>query len=212
MPPRHRRRHAARASASAGAPPGPARPWQRKISSASKMPRGRHPVEYAVARAAGRRREAIRAARFRRLRQRHQQRRLAEREPLRLLAEIGERRRPDAFEIAAIGGEAQVKRQHLVLTQVPLDLEGAHDLPQFGRKLPLAARFQEPRHLHGQRRAAGLDAPAGRRIARRRAARPADRRRDGRGIACPHRRTACEKRGSTSATRAGKRQRPASVA
>ena len=59
----------------------------------------------------------VRPAQLRRLRQRDQQRRLGKRKPLRLLAEIGERGGAHAFEIAAIGRERQVKREHLVLAQ-----------------------------------------------------------------------------------------------
>ena len=40
-----------------------------------------------------------------------------ERQPARLLAEIGERGGADAFEIAAIGRERQIEREHLVLAQ-----------------------------------------------------------------------------------------------
>src|SRR6516162_9951052 len=57
---------------------------------------------------------AIGPACFRRLRQRDQQRCLAEREPAGLLAEIGKRCGAHAFEIAAERGEAQVEIEHLI--------------------------------------------------------------------------------------------------
>src|SRR4029077_5292300 len=65
-------------------------------------------VEHAIARPLGCAREAVWPAELRRLRQRHQERRLAEGEPPRLLAEIDERRCPHAFEIAAIGREREI--------------------------------------------------------------------------------------------------------
>ena len=118
-------------------------------------------VEHAIARGARTRRRAIRPSRFRRLRQRHQQRRFAERKPPRLLAEIGQRCRADAFDIAAVGREIEIERKNVVLAQRLLDFDRAHDLAKLGGKIAIAARLQEPRHLHGQRRAAGLNVPAG---------------------------------------------------
>ena len=117
----------------------------------------RDAVEHAVARAPRRLGGAVGPARFRRLRQRDEQRRLAQREPPRLLAEIGERGGADAFEIAAIGREAEVEREHLVLGERALELDGAHDLPQLGGERALAARLEQTRDLHGQRRAARHD-------------------------------------------------------
>ena len=117
----------------------------------------RDAVEHAVARAPRRLGGAVRPPRLRRLRQRDEQRRLAERQPPRLLAEIGERGGADAFEIAAIGREAQVKGEHLVLGQRALELDGAHDLAELGDERTLAPRLEETRHLHRQGRAAGHD-------------------------------------------------------
>src|SRR3990172_1591308 len=61
----------------------------------------RDAVEHAVARALRRFGVAVRPAVFRRLGQCDEERRLAERETARLLAEIGEGSRPYTFEIAA---------------------------------------------------------------------------------------------------------------
>ncbi len=98
-------------------------------------------------------------ARFRRLRQRDRSRAgFAERQAARLLAEIGERGGAHAFEIAAIGREAEIKAQHLVLAQGALDLERADHLAQLGREAAFAARLQQARHLHGECRTAGDDA------------------------------------------------------
>ena len=82
----------------------------------------RHAVEHAVACAHRRGMEAVRPAKLRRLRQRHEQRRLAERQPLRFLAEIGERGCADAFEISAIRRERQIEAEDLVLAQLALEL------------------------------------------------------------------------------------------
>ena len=98
----------------------------------------RQPVEHAVARRARRGDGAIRAADFRRLRQRHQQRRFRQRQPPRLLAEIGERGGANAFEIAAIGREAEVEREDLVLAQRALELDRAHHLAKLGDEAALA--------------------------------------------------------------------------
>ena len=69
---------------------------------------------------------------------------------------------------------------------------------------------RQPRHLHGQRRAAGENAAACCELERRAQQAPADRRRDGRGSACPRRRTARRKsadrhRRSAPATASGLR-------
>ena len=55
------------------------------------------------------------------MRQRYQQRRLRGRQPRRLLAEIGERGRARALEIAAIGREREVEGEDLVLAEALLD-------------------------------------------------------------------------------------------
>ena len=65
---------------------------------------------------------AVRPAPFGQLRQRDQQGRFRHGQPLRLLAEIGERGGAHAFEIAAIGRQRQVAFEDLALGQPPLDL------------------------------------------------------------------------------------------
>ena len=94
----------------------------------------RHPVEDAVAGAACGFDGAVGPPRLRRLRQRHQQCRFAEGEPPGLLAEIGERGRTNAFDVAAIGRHAEIEREHLLLGEAALDLDGADDLAQLRRQ------------------------------------------------------------------------------
>ena len=117
-------------------------------------------VQHAVARLACGGERAIRPAAFGRLRQRHQQRCLAERQPPRLLAEISQRRSADAFEIAAVRRKAQIQRQHLVFAERALKLDRPHHLAQFRTERALGARLQQSRDLHGQGRAARHDAAA----------------------------------------------------
>ena len=112
-------------------------------------------VEHAVARRARCGGRAIRPPRFRRLRQRDQQRRLGEGELERLLAEIGERRRPHAFEIAAEGSEGEISIERALSADLALDLQRAGDLPEFGGDCALGPRLDQPRDLHSQRRTAG---------------------------------------------------------
>ena len=140
---------------------------RRGVIRADEAARG-DAVEHAVARGARRFGQAIRPPRFGRLRQRDEQRRLGDRELQRLLAEIGERRRAHAFEIAAERGERQIAVEHARLADLALDLKRARDLPELGGERALASRLDEPRDLHGQRRAAGDDMAADRAIARRR--------------------------------------------
>ena len=119
----------------------------------------RDPVEHAVARSLRGLREAVGPAGFRRLRQRDQERGLAEREPARLFAEISERGRPRPFEIAAIGRERKVEREDLVLAQRRLELNRAQGLPDLGLERSLAPWLEQPRDLHGEGRAARNDVP-----------------------------------------------------
>jgi len=118
----------------------------------------------AVARGRGLLREAIGAPRLGRLGKRHQQRALGGGEPLRLLAEIGERRGAGALDVAAIGGEHEVEVEDLLLGEAALELHGAHHLGQLVGKAAGRARLEQARHLHGQRRAAGDDAGMGCRL------------------------------------------------
>ena len=117
----------------------------------------RRAVEHAVARRLRGIRKAIRPAQFRRLRQRDQQCRFRQRKLARLLAEIGERGGADAFQVAAIGCQRQVKRKNLVLAERLFELERARDLAQLGAEAAMLARLQQPRHLHGDGRTAGDD-------------------------------------------------------
>ncbi len=120
-----------------------------------------HAVEHPVTRDPCCFRVTVEPAIFRRLRQRHQQRRFRQRQPLRLLAEIGDRGRTDALEIAAIGRQREIEIENLVLAEPPLDFDGTHHLVQFGRDRSLPPRLHQPRQLHGDGRAAGDDMAAG---------------------------------------------------
>ena len=84
-------------------------------------------------------------------------RRLAQRQPLGLLAEPGEAGRAYAFEIAAIGRQRKVEFEDLVLVQTPLELKRAPALDDL-RAERARARLEQPRGLHGQGRGAGDDA------------------------------------------------------
>jgi hypothetical protein len=89
------------------------------------------------------------------LRQRDEQRRLGNGELQRLLAEIGKRRRPHAFEIAAERSEGEVSIERALLADLALDLKRARNLPELGGERPLSPRLNEACDLHGQGRAAG---------------------------------------------------------
>ncbi len=119
-----------------------------------------HAIEHAVARRAGHVGMAVEATGFRRLRQRHQQRGFRQRQPLRLLAEIGDRGGPDALEIAAERRQRQIQIEDLVFGQLPLDFDRAHHLPQFGGDRALAPRLHQSRQLHRDGGAAGHDVTA----------------------------------------------------
>ena len=101
--------------------------------------------------------ETIRPPCFRRLRQGHKQRRLADREPLRFAAEIGKARRTQALNIAAIRGKPQVKIEDASLAYPPFDLYRAQNLTELSGKRFSGARLAQPRHLHRQSRAARND-------------------------------------------------------
>ncbi|MGX1012254.1 hypothetical protein AB7M69_006611 [Bradyrhizobium japonicum] len=107
---------------------------------------------------------AIEPARLRRLRQRHQQRGFRQRQALRLLAEIGDRGRADAFEIAAIGREREIEVEDIGLAHAALDLDRAYDLAQLGIERALSPRLHQARKLHADGRAAGDDVAARREL------------------------------------------------
>ena len=172
------RRHAAPASASAGARPATvSRLAQRDLVGRNDARRG-DAVEHAVARA----RAAARSGRAGAAPAIAAAPPAAPPRPAsaaRLLAEIGERRGADAFEIAAIGREGQIERQGSRPCSELRSISMARTIwRSLAPRVRSAARLQQPRHLHGQGRAAGDDAAAAERIARPRAAAPADRRRD----------------------------------
>ena len=81
------------------------------------------PVEDAVARVRAGVSEAIGTARFRRLRQRDEKRGLAEGQALRLTTEIGQARRAQALQIAAIGRQHEIEAQDLILREALLQLQ-----------------------------------------------------------------------------------------
>ena len=113
-------------------------------------------------------RKAIGPAKLRRLRQRDQQRRLAERQPPRLLAEIGERGRAHAFEIAAIGREREIERRGSRPCSAPVRARArAPSAAAWRRAMRSLPRLEQARDLHGERRAAGDDAAMRDELARR---------------------------------------------
>jgi hypothetical protein len=114
--------------------------------------------QHAVARAPRRLGKSVGTAQLGRLRQRHEQGRLGQRQAARLLAEIGERGCAHALQIAAEGGEAQIEPQDGVLGELALQLQRAQRLPHLAGAAALVLAVQQPSHLHGQRRAAGDDA------------------------------------------------------
>ncbi len=163
----------------------------RAISSAGTRPAAamRSSTRSRALRAASTERSGRRM--LRRLRQRHQQRRFGERQPARLLAEIGERGGADAFEIAAIGREAEIEREDLVLAELRARSRSRARSGAAWPRTCARARLEQARDLHGERRGARDDAAVEHELRRPRARAPADRRRDGCGNACPRRRTAC---------------------
>ena len=122
-PARPRRRpDAAPASGTRGARSACARPWRARRRRALITPAAtaRSSTRLRARRAASR--IAVGAAHLRRLRQRDQQGRLGQRQPPRLLAEIGERGGAHAFEVAAERRQPQIEAQDRVLGQPPLQL------------------------------------------------------------------------------------------
>ncbi len=88
------------------------------------------------------------------MRDRHEQSCLRYAEAPRLLSEIGERRSADAFEIAAVGGELEVKREDLTLAERPFQSRGIRNLLEFREDRMRRRAAEEACHLHGQRRSA----------------------------------------------------------
>jgi hypothetical protein len=109
----------------------------------------RDPVEHAVPRGARLSCRMIRAACFGRLRQRDQQRSLGQSELQRLFAEIGERGRAHALEIAAERRQREITIEGSRLADGALDLERPRNLPELGADRALGPWLDQPRDLHG---------------------------------------------------------------
>ena len=207
------RPHAAPASASVAAPPARLRLWRRDLVGAApcRPPPKRSSTRSRAARAAAAKRSGRRSsgdcgsatssAAF------------AERQPARLLAEICQRGRADAFEIAAIGREVEIEREDLVLAQRTFDLDGAHDLAQLGQEAALARGSSRRATCMVSVEPPERMCPLVTSWHAARASAPADRRRDARESVCLHRRTGIEEaRIDIGDACAGSRQRPSSVA
>ena len=152
------RRHAARTSASAGVRRARSRLCARTISSAGMRSPARRDRAPGLGRA-GDFRQTVWPSRLGRLRDRDQQCGFAEREPSRLLAEIGMRGRAHAFQVAAVGGEREIEREDVVLGELALELDGPHGLAQLRAERAVGARLEQARDLHGERGTARDDAP-----------------------------------------------------
>jgi len=119
-----------------------------------------HPCQHAIARGMRSLRITVEPAAFRRLRQRDQQCGFGKRQPLRLLAEIGDGGGADTFEVAAERRQRQIQIEDFVLAQLPLELNRAHHLAQLCIHRALAPRLDQPRQLHRDGRAARDDVAA----------------------------------------------------
>ncbi len=82
---------------------------------------------------------------------------LADREPLRFLAEIGEARGAQAFDIASVRCKPEVEIENLDLRTRLFDFDRADHLAQLGRDRTIRPRLEKARHLHGERRSARYD-------------------------------------------------------
>ena len=137
--------------------------WNRLVGRAIGLRRGDYaflprPLQHAVASDTRRARIAVGAAPLGRLRQGDEQGGLADRQPARLLAEVGERRRAHALDVAAERRQPQVQREDLRLRQMVLEPQGADDLAHLGAARALVVTLDEAGDLHGQRGGAGNDA------------------------------------------------------
>ena len=117
-----------------------------------------HAGQHAVPRGDGGKGRAVGASRLGRLRQCDQQGGLGRSQTQRLLAEVGQGRGAQPFEVAAHGREVKVEPQHPRLAQPPFQRKRQPDLTQLARPCPGATVFQQARGLHGQGRAARDDA------------------------------------------------------
>ncbi len=118
---------------------------------------GEGAIENAVARLARDFGKTIRPPRLRRLRQRDEKGGFGNREPARLLAEIGETCGSHALDIAAIRRKGEIEIENLFLAVMAFKLDRADDLAQFRAEGFFRARLQKPRDLHRQGRTAGDD-------------------------------------------------------
>src|SRR5262249_51548126 len=78
-------------------------------------------------------------------------------QPARLLAEIRERSGADAFEISAVRRKAEIKRKHLVLAELRVELNRPRHLSELCRETSFGARLEQPCDLHRQGRSARDD-------------------------------------------------------
>ena len=116
------------------------------------------PIEHACAGTFRRLRETVGPARFRRLRESYEECGLSDREPLRFLAEIGEARGAQAFDIASVRCKPQVEIEHVAsLVRRLFDFDRADHLAQLGRDRTIRPRLEKARHLHGEGRSARYD-------------------------------------------------------
>jgi hypothetical protein len=102
---------------------------------------------------------AVGAARFGGLGKRDQQCRFRRRQPVRFMAEPGERSGAYSFEVAALRRQIEIGGEDGVLVQPSLQGQGQTHLMQLAGQIAGRASVEQTRQLHGDRRAAGDDAP-----------------------------------------------------
>ncbi len=166
---------AARRAAWRGATTPRLRARRRAHRPSETTPSADHPRQHLVAAGFGRDRMAVGAQARGRLRQRHQKSGLRKIECRGLLAEIGERGRAHAFEIAAEWRERQIDRKDVVFRIALFELQRAHHLDELGAEAA-RTRFEQARRLHGERRRARHDMARARILKRGARTSPADRR------------------------------------
>ena len=114
--------------------------------------------EHAVAGGTRGLRVAIGATLLGRLGERHEQCGLADGQPPRLLAEVGKGGSAHALDVTAEGSKAEIQSEYLLLREMPLELQCAHDLAQLGAARALVLALDQPRNLHRERGGARDDA------------------------------------------------------
>ncbi len=143
----HRRQARRRVAHHRGRSPGqrhPVRPRRRQRS------RRAQPGHQPVRRPHRRREMPVRPAPRRRLRDRHQQRRLRLGQLRRPMAEPRQARRPHALDVAAERRKREIHRKDRVLAVAFLQLPGAQDVVQLAGQAA-RMRLQQARRLHAQR-------------------------------------------------------------